>query len=157
MHVSQRVICSITKSFSRSAIDSKQCKNVSRTYLINIFHFIWMHPNHSTHFDLFLCCCIVDLPSFLKSSLIHSNVCYLTIFCFLKLERKTNEGLFLIHWKDHFFIWVWEIICVIFSFSRVWQVINDSIENSLNSFVFISTSHKDWSKLQCYGLLSYRF
>lgn len=41
------VDCLITESFSRSAINTKDCKNISSSCLIDILHFSGMHADHS--------------------------------------------------------------------------------------------------------------
>lgn len=81
-----KVVVSVTESLTRSAVHTKQCKNVARPRLRNILHLSGMHADHPGHFAFFARRRVGNSLSFFDFALVDADPSDLAKLRFFELE-----------------------------------------------------------------------
>ena len=143
-----KIDADITECLTRSTVHTEESKDVAGTSLGDVHHLCRVHSYHPADLYLFLCVCVQQYLPFLNLTLINPNISNLPKLCLLKLKRKPDKWLLLINNHLLLFAVFVKIICIIVDLRGPWKVINYTIHHSLNSLIFISTTHKHRTKIQ---------
>ena len=121
----------IGESITRGTINTKSGTDFTRSNLVNVLHFLGVHTYQSGDFNLLASLDVGDVTTLLQTTLVHSEVCQLTIFTFFKLECQTDKWLFGGWNQFNWCLVVLNIQTFVQNFTWVWQIVTDGIQDRL--------------------------
>ena len=107
-----------------------------------------MHLYKSTYKELLLASCVIESVTLLDLSLIDTDICQLTILTVFKLECKDDWLSIFLGLQDDFLFVVVQVKSLVLNIRRVWKVVDDTIQQWLDTLVLISRSHEYWAELE---------
>jgi hypothetical protein len=136
-----------TEGVSGGTINTEEGNNISWIAFVDIFHAVCVHANQAANLELLAGPGVIQFITLLNRTLINTDIGQLTILAILQLKAKGHCGeVFFCFKHDRGFV-VIQIEGDIFYFVGVRQIPHNTIEQELDTLVFVGRSHHNRYKL----------
>jgi len=137
----------VSEGGTRVAINTEESNNLTSTGLVEILHFVGVHAHETGNLDLLAGGDVHDGVTLADGTLIHAEIGELTETVLFELEGESDERISLGRGDKDLFLVVGVIEGGVRDLGGVGEVVDDTVEERLDTLVLEGRTHEDWDEL----------